>query len=418
MIRQLRYILTRVFLHSMGLRVEKWHSQVSILWSLDHEERNRILERMLQVNRPINADGDPVTSLAEINSSPLLSKGRYRKLNSGTNRSGTFKRKTSGTTGEPTTVTLSREDLSRMLGVRDYCFRKYGVRVGDREARFWGRPEFGLKNNIKNFALNRKVCFPSGDHAKESLARILNWAPDYLYGYASLLLEAAALIEKHSMRFRSPKCVICTAETVLPAQKEYLAKVFNAPVAEEYGATEFDIVAFECRDGHRHFVNPWLIIKESDESLLITDVSRKPTSLVNYELGDSGSIEIADCDLLGGSSYLNVLTGRSINRFVYIDSETKFHSVDLSYAINEFQSKKREIFSFQIIQNEYGILNVYISDELQGGNEALKNFMENYILRKTGNRIFVNVSSNKKPSGYSSKSYFTQNISASIENVA
>lgn len=417
MIRKLRFAVTRTLFFAMGLRVDKWRRQVGILWSVGREERKEILDRIIKANRPVNAGGVHVTSLAGITTSPLLSKSQYRELNMGTKSAGAFKRKTSGTTGEPATVTLSREELSRMLGVRDYCFRHYGIRVGDREARFWGRPEYGFKSSLKNFALNRKVCFPSGKHAKQSLAKTLEWAPDYLYGYASLLLEAAALIEKNSISFTPPKCVICTAETVLPAQKEYLAEVFNAPVVEEYGATEFDIVAFECRQGHRHFVNPWLIVNESDESLLITDVSRKSTSLVNYKLGDTGSIDVAECGQLGGASYLKILSGRSINRFVYVDAETKFHAVDLSYAINEFQDKEKIIFNFKIVQNEYSVINLYIISDVEVSREILKEYIENYVCQKTGNNIVVNILFNEKPLGYSSKSYFVQNIDVPTENL-
>lgn len=418
MIRELRYFLTRIFFYAIGLRVAKWRSHVNALWQLSREERNKSLEEMLRTNRPMNADCVSVTSLVGVKNSPLLSKSRYRELGGSAGGAGAFQRKTSGTTGEPTEFILSREELSRMLGVRDYCFRHYGIRVGDREARFWGRPEKGIKSGLKNFVLNRKVCFPSGDCAKESLEKILKWNPEYLYGYASLLLEAAMLVEKYSIRFTSPKCIICTAETVLPAQKEYLSKVFNSPVAEEYGATEFDVIAFECPAGHRHFVNPWLIIKETEESLLITDVSRTSTSLVNYELGDSGSVDRGNCSRLGDLDYLKSLNGRSINRFVYLDPENKFHSVYLSYAINEFQSKERQIFRFQIIQNEYGVLNLYISDNLQAGNEVLKEHMKSYIREKTGGEVIIHVFSNENISGHSSKSYFIQNLDAPMGSVA
>lgn len=418
MIRKFRYFLTCILFFAIGLRVAKWRSHVNALWQLSREERNKFLEEMLRANRPTNADGVSVTSLVGVKSSPSLRKSLYRELGGSATGSGAFQRKTSGTTGEPTEVTLSREELSRMLGVRDYCFRHYGVRVGDREARFWGRTEKGIKSGLKNFVLNRKVCFPSGDHAKESLEKILKWKPDYLYGYASLLLEAAMLVEKYSIRFICPKCVICTAETILPAQKEYLSKVFNAPVAEEYGATEFDVIAFECRAGHRHFVNPWLMIKETEESLLITDVSRTSTSLVNYELGDNGSVNRGNCSRLGDLDYLKSLSGRSINRFVYLDSEKRFHSVYLSYAINEFQSRERQIFRFQIVQNEYGVLNLYISDKLKGGDEALKEHMMSYIRNKTGGEVIIHVLSNENISGNSSKSYFIQNLDAPIGNVA
>lgn len=418
MIRKLRYYLTRMLFVAMGLRVAKWRKQAESLWKMGDAERSHILDEIIGVNRPMNADGVPVTSLADIETSPVMTKHCYREITAAAEKLGTFKRETSGTTGEPIKVSLSREELSRMLGVRDYCFRHYGFRLGDREARFWGRPERGLTSKLKNFVLNRKVCFPMGDQAAESVDWILRGEPDYLYGYASLLLEAAALIEKHSLRFTPPKCLICTAETIIPAQKDYLATVFKAPVVEEYGATEFDIVAFECRSGHRHIVNPWLIVRERGGSLLVSDVSRRSASLVNYDIGDSGTIENFECGLVGGSQYLSVLEGRSIHRFAYIDSETRFHSVDLAHAINEYQRMEKEIFSFRFLQTEYGVLDLYVSTEPSNGLDTLQNYMENDIRDKTGRDIVVRVCVGEKPVDQTEKSYFVQRIQDPAEDVA
>ncbi len=418
-VRSARFLLTRLFFLTMGLPIARYRKEVESLWSLSEDDRANTIERILAYNRPTNSAGAEVTGLESLQSSPSLSKKQLRAQameRSVKNGRFRFGRHTAGTTGEPTKISLSRDDLARMLGVRDYCFRYYGVALGQREARFWGRPEYGFKSHLKNFVLNRQVCFPSGEGAKESVAKILNWAPDYIYGYASLLMEAAVIIENNSISFPPPKCVICTAETILPAQKTYLAKVFNAPVAEEYGATEFDVVAFECKYGHRHLVNPWLIITERNESLLITDSTRRSASLVNYEIGDTGSIEATNCSELGGECYLNEITGRSINRFVYIDPEINFHSVNLSYAINEFQKKEKTSFIFQIVQNEYGVIDVYVSNEVQERYLVLEEYMRNYLWNKTGKRIEVNVFENTKENRNSSKSYFIQNIDVPTDN--
>jgi len=418
-VRSARFLLTRLFFLTMGLRVARYRKEVESLWSLGENDRANIIERILAHNRPKNSAGAEVTSLESLKSSPSLSKKQLRaqamEHNVKKGRSW-FGRHTAGTTGEPTKISLSRDDLARMLGVRDYCFRYYGVALGQREARFWGRPEYGFKSNLKNFVLNRQVCSPSGEDAKESIAKILNWAPDYIYGYASLLMEAATIIENNSISFPPPKCVICTAETILPAQKAYLSKIFNAPVAEEYGATEFDVVAFECKYGHRHLVNPWLIMTEKNESFFITDPTRRLSNLVNYDIGDTGSIEKNHCSELGGEHYLNEITGRSINRFVYINSAMKFHSVNLSYAINEFQEKEKASFVFQVFQNKYGVIDMYVDNEVKKGYPGLEEYITNYLRNKTGERIKVNVFSNKNGGLPSSKSYFTQNIDVSKNN--
>jgi phenylacetate-CoA ligase len=409
-IREVRYYLTRLVFLAIGLRISKWRKHVAYLWSLGKKERERAIENILRTHSPLNSKGVPVSSIVDIYSSPVLTKSRYRELNPVIRGGATFSRKTCGTTGEPTKISLSREELARMLGVRDYCFRHYGIRLGDKEARFWGRAETGIKASLKNFLLNRKVCFPLGENAAESVANILRMKPDYLYGYASLLLEAAKLVEKEQIVFTPPKCVVCTAETITQTQKEYLVRIFNAPVAEEYGATEFDIVAFECRNGHRHLVNPWVLVQGVDGDLLLSDICRSSTNLVNYDIGDSGAIRDSECGLLGGSEYLSVIEGRSIHRFVYVDPNTRFHSVDFSYAIDKYQRSKQDVFSFLITQSEYGAVDLYVNSEPLAGSEALKSYIETEIRARTGQDISINAHVDEKLPKYNNKSYFVQQI--------
>jgi phenylacetate-CoA ligase len=404
----------------MGLGVSKYRKEVESLWALSEAERNRELERLLRKNRPINAEGEEVTSLKKLFTSPPLSKQALRQQDRQLNgNNGRFGRHTSGTTGEPTHITLSRSELGRMLGVRDYCFSYYGVRLGQREARLWGRPSQGLRLRLKNFLLNRKVYCPIGDDAEKSVTSIIRWEPDYLYGYASLLLEAAALLEKNSLQFKPPRCVICTAETIMPAQKEFLARVFSAPVVEEYGATEFDILAFEDREGRRHFVNPWIVAQEKDGLLLISDVSRKSCNLINYDIGDSGTIKDSGITGIGSPHYLAALEGRSIHRFAYVDSETRFHSVDLAYAIDDFQRAENVVFNFRILQREIGVIDLYVSEAFSKDFFSLQQFIINCIRKKTGRDIVIRVMSGDIPDDLAGKSYFVQKIAnptADVEN--
>ena len=95
-------------------------------------------------------------------SSPPLSKDRFREQCAAEkiSKGAAFGRHTAGTTGAPTNVALGRKDLSRMLAVRDYCLRHYGIKLGEREARVWGRPDKGWKGMIRNLVLNRSVFYP------------------------------------------------------------------------------------------------------------------------------------------------------------------------------------------------------------------------------------------------------------------
>lgn len=404
-------MLTRFFFFSMGLQIYKYRKEVEALWALPEPERNRELEMQLQISRPVNVTGERVTNLEELFNSPPQSKQALRQqtCQSGKRASGKFGRHTSGTTGEPTHISLRRSELGRMLAVRDYCFRHYDIRLGEREARLWGRSATDWKEKLKNFSMNRKVFYPHGQSANSEVIQLLKWKPDYLYGYASLLIEVASIVQRLNIAFEPPKCVVCTAETILPAQKNFLSEVFRAPVAEEYGATEFDIIAFECRNGHRHLVNPWLTVEENEGALQISDVSRASASIIQYSLGDIGEVKQSNCSLLGSPQYLRNIDGRSIFRFAYIDEFRKFHSVEFSYAINKYQKDNNDIFSFRVVQRSYSEFEIFVSPNIKSSSMELKSFIEKRLKERVGCSISV-VVFNEENRDYNEKSYFVQKL--------
>ncbi|MBU2955604.1 CoF synthetase [Marinobacter sp. F3R08] len=416
MIRAARFLLTRLFFLGMGLPISRYRKEVEQLWRLNEEGRADSLDRFLARNRPLNSAGIEVGSLDALKSSPSLSKKQLRsqpRLRQTKSGKPGFGRHTAGTTGEPTEVTLDRKELGRMLAVRDYCFRHYGFKLGQREARLWGRPESGVKSLLKNFVLNRRVFHPVGPQAQAEVAHLLSWKPDYVYGYASLLLETARIIDGSEIEFDPPKCVVCTAESILPTQKAYISRVFNAPVAEEYGSTEFDVIAFECTKGHRHLVNPWLVVEKGKFGDLISDVSRFSQNLIRYQLGDSFTIHRTECSSLGSTEYIGQLQGRTLDRFFYLSESEKIHASVFSKAFDQYFKETIDVFTFSLQQDAYTQLEVFLDRAPKSGIANLKIFLEQEISNFAGVQVGVRVSVVARGSRSEKRNYFVQNMKAS-----
>ncbi|MDF0752162.1 CoF synthetase [Marinobacter sp. 71-i] len=412
-IRSARFLLTRLLFLAMGLPISRYRKEVEQLWSLSKEVRAESLGQLLARNRPLNSAGSAVGGLEDLRSSLSLSKKQFRNQSTqGREKHGKsgFGRHTAGTTGEPTQITLDRKELARMLAVRDYCFRHHGLKLGQREARLWGRPEVGIKSRLKNFVMNRRVFHPVGPEAKDEVANLLSWKPDYLYGYASLLLEAAQILDGMEMEFDPPKCVVCTAESILPAQKAYISRAFKAPVAEEYGSTEFDVIAFECTEGHRHLVNPWALVENTkDKGCIVTDVSRTSQSLVRYELGDYVHLESSNCTLLGSTEVIHQLEGRSINRFAYLSKDEKFHALEFARAVDRYQSLSGEVFEFTVYQYQYGRFELDTSLPPGKGSLDVSRFVSEYLCDVVGEPVNVVPAGEKTASeSFTKKGYFIQ----------
>lgn len=398
----------------MGLSVRRYRRKVERLWGFSEDERSRALDQFLSRSRPLNSKGEEVTSLKSLRASPSLSKRQFwdQALKShGRNRKAKFGRHTAGTTGDPTHVSLNRKELGRMLGVRDYCFRHYGLKLGEREARLWGRAETGFKSQVKNFLMNRRIFHPVGPQAESEVVDLVKWRPAYLYGYASLLLEAAKILDRMDLTFEPPKCVVCTAESILPAQKAFISKAFKAPVAEEYGSTEFDVIAFECKKGHRHVVNPWLVVEEGRENGLISDVSRVTQSLIRYELGDFFTIRDSRCGVLGSINFLDQLHGRTIDLFFFVNRNQKVHVISIARLFDRYFIENNDIFSFHIFQNAYSTLDVRIDSLPVAGVDIFQLFLETEISRIAGGNIKVTVSVQQFKETSSKRNYFIQNMS-------
>jgi phenylacetate-CoA ligase len=411
-----RYILSRTAFLLMGLPVDWFRKEVESLWMLSEDARMQKLDSLLAQNSPSNAEGIEVKGIEILKVSPCMSKEQFRAMTESVehkNSDAKFDRHTAGTTGEPTHVHLSRIELARMLAVRDYCFRHYGFKLGQKEARLWGRPESGIKLWVKNFVLNRRVFYPVGPQGKKDLLQLLRWSPDYLYGYSSLLLEAAKLLESLDVDFVPPKCVVCTAENILPSQKKYLSRIFRAPVAEEYGSTEFDIIAFDCMSGHRHLVNPWLVVDAYDDNCLISDVSRSSQDIIRYSLGDSISVKKSQCDMFGDKYVVDQICGRTTDSLFYVDKNNKIHEVVFSNLFDKYFRNYSDAFSFKMEQNKLAILEVEVSSIPVIGFEGLQCFFESGIKNMTGFNIEVTVSINRCREKGQKRNYFIQNVSLS-----
>ncbi len=407
----LRYWLARSLYSILRLRIAYWKRQVRDMWGLTELEREQALSAILEARLMSDREGQLVKDLSDLEPAKSTTKADLNDQASQLDRKEirSFKRHTAGTTGDPTQIRLSRRELGRMLGVREYCFNHWGLSLGDREARLWGRTDLTRLTQIKNFLMHRKVFHASGENVRSELKKLIKWKPTYIYGYSSLILELVQFIDKNSLKPPRLKIVICTAETILPSQKKYVEQVLSAPVVEEYGSTEFDIVAFECMHKHRHLVNPWLWIKSEFGENMFTDVSRESQTLINYAIGDHLAISKTGCKELGSNCIISTLEGRSIHRFAWFDPNEKFHSSEFSAVITKFQNERNDFFQFFIQQKDYSEFNIFLNPEPMAGSDELVSEIKKYIFKRYKKNIHIDASnSRQKPRG--KRSYFVQSI--------
>src|SRR5437879_2080811 len=169
---------------------------------------------------------------------------------------------TGGSTGIPVRLGKNRRATAAEQAASWRSYRWYGVRPGDRQARFWGTPLTGrasLRYRAIDFVLNRErfsaFAFRRED-LREYFERLRVRRPTWVYGYVSMLVQFAGycLDEGLPLAELGVRAVVCTAEALAAGDRTVIAKAFGAPVYNEYGCGEVGPILYECERGTLHLM--------------------------------------------------------------------------------------------------------------------------------------------------------------------
>jgi phenylacetate-coenzyme A ligase PaaK-like adenylate-forming protein len=139
------------------------------------------------------------------------------------------------------------------------------------------------------------------------LVRELNeYRPAQLVGYPSALLVLAG--EQQAGRLRIDPAVVATGGDWLgPEARERIRTAFGCPVRQNYGASEFPPLAWDCAHGALHVGADWAILEPVDRnyrpvppgqasaSVLLTNLANRVQPIIRYDLGDTVTLGVAPC---------------------------------------------------------------------------------------------------------------------------
>jgi phenylacetate-CoA ligase len=304
-------------------------------------------------------------------------------------------RRTSGTTGRPVVVYRDQRSEACALAARYRSEGWFGLEIGDRQARFWGRSLSGrsrIKERLLDGLLNR-VRFSSSQATElemEKLRRVLSrFRPVHYYGYTSLLVRYADFLGSRRRGGHSGiKAVVTTAERLHRYQRSALKRVFDAPIADEYGSSETEIIAFECPEGNRHIISENVlveVVKDTDRTeeageIVVTDLNNRLMPLIRYRLGDRGIIGDHACPCGRGLPILKEIQGRTSEvQYLRTPDGRVIHSVVFAYLFEDMADLGIRIAQYRAIQETIEDVRVLIvaahlrSDERASASRLLKN---------------------------------------------
>lgn len=124
------------------------------------------------------------------------------------------------------------------------------------------------------------------------------------YPTAAALLAAEQAAGRLSIQ---PRDIWVGGENLSTAMREFIEGVFDCPVVESYGASEFLTMATACRHHNLHLNSDWVIVEAVDESghpvpdgttghtTLVTNLANYVQPLIRYDLGDRTTISHRRC---------------------------------------------------------------------------------------------------------------------------
>jgi phenylacetate-CoA ligase len=256
---------------------------------------------------------------------------------------------TSGSSGHP--FFFAKDKMCHALGwalIFDR-YERHGIIYGKSlQARFYGIPLSKRKLVIEKIKdkFSSRVRFSVFDLSDVVLERYFTkfkkFKFEYINGYtSSLVLFARYLIDKGvilkdfcpSLQVAFPTAEMCSSE-----DKLIMERAFGVSVADEYGAAEIEVIAFEDEGHDRIISNENIFIEIVDENglvvpdgtegkILITSLNNHAMPFIRYEIGDLG---ILATNRKGRHQILKKLIGRT-NDFAILPSGKKSPGLTFYY---------------------------------------------------------------------------------------
>lgn len=274
---------------------------------------------------------------------------------------------TGGSTGQAVTVIKDRDALAREMAATWLAYGWFGVRPGDKSARFWGAAPT-LKRRLRAAAVRfavRRVNFSAfafDDADLESYwRRCVSYRPVFLYGYVSMLEAFAEFVNRRGYDGTSLglASIITTSEVLGEPQRRLLERVFGTRVQNEYGCGEVGPIAYECERGSLHVMAENLLVelRKEDGSIagpgesgevVVTDLNNRATPMIRYRVGDFATWG-ASCTCGRGWPTFSRVWGREYD-FVQAPDGRRYHGEFFMYMFEDLKDARTGIRQFQVVQ--------------------------------------------------------------------
>jgi len=289
---------------------------------------------------------------------------------------------TSGSTGTPATIFMSRPELNfrRLLLFRairkrfPWCLPLRVTDVGQMTTQ-------KVSHLTQRLGPIRLTRVPGNLPIEEQVGLYIRSTPQLLQGYAGCL-ELLAQELSTGKHYPRPRWLISRGEVLTPTTRQVLEEVFDCPVADFYNSEEIGNMAWDCPDqpGVLHVNTDACVLELLDERdvavpvgvagrVIVTNLYNCTMPFIRYDIGDHATWDNAlphHCSCGAATPTLASIDGRTDDFIILPDSRRVSPLVVLTAVLNGCARTTPEgahvaqVYQFQLIQERVGEADVRV----------------------------------------------------------
>ncbi len=307
--------------------------------------------------------------------------------------------KTSGSTGKCFEVYWDLTDVRRsLLPLWAYRKKDYGILPSDSQCYFFsGRTVSSEEVESETFGNQHGFCKANLSHEKLRgiYKRIQEINPRFMYLQPSMAQLIVQCAKKEGLgNIPNLKYIELTGEMMLDTDRRDWEDFFQCRTSNQYGASEVNSIAFECKNGHMHIMGTNVfveIVKDGDVvsdgeegGIHVTSLHSHAMPLIKYDIGDSGIIRRdIKCNCGNPNPILELKKGRK-NDWIWNKDGSKVSAYTFVRAVNNVNIVLDNVIKqFQIEQNDFDkfLVKLVIDDEM--GKEAIVEVFVDNVLQSS-----------------------------------
>lgn len=282
--------------------------------------------------------------------------------------------RTSGSTGTYMDIYWKPEDYKKsMLGLWWYRYHYYGILPKDKLCYFFTIQKDNDKmgeqiqgENREEIKKETELGFSKSNLTKERIHEIYEkmreFQPKWLLLQPSIALLLCECMDYYNLKsLDSVSYIELSGEMLTDKVRNEIRRHFHCAIANQYGANEFNSIAYECPYGKLHIMRDNVIVESErltgqEEELIITTKTNTMMPLIRYRIGDYGKVKHQKnkcCPCKNTSPILELTLGRS-NDYIICENGEKINAYVFIRAMDYVNNYTDGIVKqFQIVQKDY-----------------------------------------------------------------